>query len=90
MGDDLTFVVRSRQGYENLISILGNLPSVLWAEEGVLAPKEIIELKGHGVDLRALASSESGCGDDFLSLAREVVARHPSKCSVFCEMLTTD
>jgi hypothetical protein len=91
MGDDLTFVVRSRRGYENLISTLGNLPSVLWVAAGVFAPEEIIELKGHGVDIRTLPSYESGGGEDgFLSLARGVVARHPSKCSVFCEVLTTD
>jgi hypothetical protein len=90
MGESAVFVIRSRKGYESLISVLGDMPSVLWVAEGLFDPQEVDDLKHHGVDVRVFPLTGGALGPVFGDEVKHIAASHSSNLSIFFEYQSTD
>lgn len=71
----MVFFVLTRAGYDELVSLLGNAPSPLWVNLGVLTDLELTQLRQRGCEVtnftRHIESGDNSAIEVALATVRE-------------------
>lgn len=82
----MVFLVCSRQGYDQLLGLLGRSPSPLWIGDGILNPGELQKLRASGIDITNFRHPIDPSKYDDISSAVETINEHHPGQSIWVEM----
>ena len=84
----MVYFALTRQGYDDLISQLGQAPSPLWVNQGILSGPEMKQLRGAGVGLSNFTIHVDQQDAADVAQAVETIAEHHPGQTVWVEHRT--
>jgi hypothetical protein len=75
----MVFFAITRSGYDELVALLGKVPSPLWLNHDVLSTDEISELQKCGINLTPFSVDVTGSAERYEAALDTIWQHHPNE-----------
>ena len=72
----MVFFAITRTGYNELVAVLGSVPSPLWVNAGVLASEEVTDLESRGISVTSFTVDVTSSFDRYATALDTIWQHH--------------